>query len=206
MRKLVIGMAMASTMLATSAHAREDAWYVEFDGGVMLVEDFDLDINGQADDLSIDHTEGYDFGGIVGYDFGGARLEAEASYREADIDTVTVGATGFPSGSPAALTPAGAYPAGGSANALSFMINGLADFGPDDGLQAFLGGGVGVARTDVNATINTSAGDGIDDSDTGFAWQLLAGVRAPLTETIDVGLRYRMFTACLLYTSPSPRD
>lgn len=195
MRKLVIGMAMASTMLATSAHAREDAWYVEFDGGVMLVEDFDLDINGQADDLSMDHTEGYDFGGIVGYDFGGARLEAEASYREADIDTVTVGTAGFPGGGATGVAAPGVRAAAGSSNALSFMVNGLADFGPDDGLQGFLGAGVGVARTDVNATINTSFPDGFDDSDTGFAWQVLAGVRAPLTDTVDVGLKYRMFTA-----------
>merc|ERR1712173_202847 len=36
---------------------------------------------------------------------------------------------------------------------------------------------------------------GIDDSDTDFAWQILAGIRAPLTENIDVGLKYRLFTA-----------
>ena len=31
--------------------------------------------------------------------------------------------------------------------------------------------------------------------DSGFAWQVLAGVRAPLTDNIDVGLKYRMFNA-----------
>ncbi len=195
MRKLVIGMAMASTALTVPAHAREDAWYVELNGGVAVVEDIDLDINGVAGDLSVGHDEGFDFGGIVGYDFGGARLEAEVSYREADIEGITAGADGFPGGGPVRLARNGIFPANGDTSNLAFMINGLADFGPDDGLQAFVGGGVGVARTDVGATVNTALPDGFDDSDTGFAYQLLAGVRAPLTETIDVGLKYRMLHA-----------
>ena len=42
--------------------------------------------------------------------------------------------------------PAGTYnSAGGSTSALSFMLNGLLDFGEDDGIQGFIGGGVGVA-------------------------------------------------------------
>src|SRR3546814_7773564 len=35
----------------------------------------------------------------------------------------------------------------------------------------------------------------LDDSDTGFAWQAIAGVRAPLSDNIDVGLKYRFFNA-----------
>ncbi|HBQ54308.1 MAG TPA: flagellar motor protein MotB, partial [Erythrobacter sp.] len=34
-----------------------------------------------------------------------------------------------------------------------------------------------------------------DDSDSGLAYQALAGIRAPLTDSIDVGLRYRFFRA-----------
>ena len=82
---------MASTALATPALARDDQWYVELDGGVMLVEDLDLELEGADNVQSLDLDKGYDFGGIVGYDFGGFRLEAEASYREADIGRVPVG-------------------------------------------------------------------------------------------------------------------
>ncbi|MDC0886971.1 outer membrane beta-barrel protein [Altererythrobacter sp.] len=195
MRKLVIGMAMASTALASPAQARDDAWYVEVDGGVMIVEDIDLNVNGNTDSLTVATTEGYDFGGIVGYDFGPVRIEAEASYREADVENVNVGVAGFPAGAAGRLAPSGAFPASGSVSSLSFMVNGLADFGPDDGVQGFVGGGVGVARTDINATINTNGSDGIDDSDSGFAWQLLAGVRAPLNDNWDVGIKYRLFNA-----------
>ena len=45
MRKFVIGMAMASTALASPALARDDAWYVGVEGGAMLVEDMDLDLS-----------------------------------------------------------------------------------------------------------------------------------------------------------------
>ena len=34
------------------------------------------------------------------------------------------------------------------------MVNGLLDFGPDDGLQGFVGGGAGVARVDNHYSIN----------------------------------------------------
>lgn len=193
MRKLVIGMAMASTALASPALARDDAWYVEVDGGVMAVQDMPFTVNGVKDDLTIEAEKGYDFGGIVGYDFGPFRLEAEASYRDTDVDKVTVGLAGFPAGTQGNLGVAGDAAARGSANALSFMVNGMFDFGDDDGLQAFVGGGVGVARVGIDARITESGTPGLDDSDSGFAWQILGGVRAPLNDRWDVGLKYRMF-------------
>src|SRR3546814_20115645 len=70
------------------------------------------------------------------------------------------------------------------------MVNGLLDFGDDDGLQGFVGGGAGVARVSVEPVF---AGPFLDDSDTGFAWQAIAGVRAPLSDSLDVGLTYSFF-------------
>mgnify|MGYP003634758168 CR=1 FL=1 len=43
MRKLALGMALASTALATPALARDGQWYVGVEGGAMIVEDVDLD-------------------------------------------------------------------------------------------------------------------------------------------------------------------
>jgi outer membrane protein OmpA-like peptidoglycan-associated protein/opacity protein-like surface antigen len=200
MRKLVIGMAMASTALTTPAMAREGQWYIQGDGGVMLVEDQSLDVNGVTDNAAANYDTGYDFGGIVGHDFGAFRLEAEASYRSADLSDVQAGNQGL------ALNPLSTAPGGfstftgtreaaGEVNALSFMLNGLFDFGSDDGLQAFAGGGVGVARVDMDGRVNANGPGVWNDSDTGFAWQLLAGVRAPLSSSWDVGLKYRYFNA-----------
>ncbi|MDA7787691.1 outer membrane beta-barrel protein, partial [Sphingomonadaceae bacterium] len=179
MRKLVIGMAMASTALASPALARDGQWYVEVDGGVMIIEDQDFIVNDDADTIGIDSEDyGFDVGGIVGYDFGAFRIEAEASYREWEIETVAPGALGFAQGTPPFTGAPTA--ANGDPNILSFMANALFDFGDDDGIQAFGGAGIGVARTDYDARISSVTLPGIDDSDTGLAWQLLAGVRAPL--------------------------
>ncbi|GGE01935.1 membrane protein [Tsuneonella deserti] len=193
MRKLVIGMALASTAIASPVLARDGAWYVELDGGPMIVEDIEFDLPNAPNDVIVDTHYGYDFGGIVGYDFGFIRLEAEGSYRAADLDQIQVGSAGVTSRT-GFFARNDTYDAIGDASVLSFMVNALADFGPDDGLQGFVGGGVGVARTKFDGvTVNTAGPGFLDDSDSGFAWQLLAGVRAPLTDNIDVGLKYRFF-------------
>jgi outer membrane protein OmpA-like peptidoglycan-associated protein len=161
----------------------------------MIVEDIDFDVNDGTDTISADMDKGFDFGGLVGYDFGAFRLEAESSYRDADISSLTTGPSGVPDGINVGNSGSGTFTADGSVNALSFMMNALFDFGDDDGLQGFVGGGLGVARVDADATISTSSPGAFNDSDTGLAYQALAGVRAPLSDSWDVGLRYRFFTA-----------
>jgi opacity protein-like surface antigen len=189
-------MALATTALASPAVARDDSWYIEADAGAMIVEDSSFDIGTTTDAATIDHDYGYDMGGIIGYDFGGFRLEAEASYREADpksmSSTVRIPAAAGLSSAAPGVTGSWDYVAG-DVNALSFMVNGLLDFGADDGLQGFIGGGAGVARVNHHYSINASGPGWLDDSDTGFAWQALAGVRAPISDSWDVGLKYRFF-------------
>ncbi|MEP5034203.1 MAG: OmpA family protein [Parasphingorhabdus sp.] len=192
MRKLAIGLALASTALASPALARDGQWYVGVEGGAMLVEDITSDIGAFSNASEVDHDAGYDFDGIVGYDFGGFRLETEVAYKSAAADQLQVGAPGIPTVASGAGTFAGTTDIAGEVNALSFMLNGLLDFGDDDGIQGFVGGGVGVARTEIT---NIFAGPYLDDSDTGFAWQAIAGIRAPLSDNWDVGFKYRFFNA-----------
>ncbi|WP_031318625.1 outer membrane beta-barrel protein, partial [Blastomonas sp. CACIA14H2] len=194
MRKLVVGLALASTALTTPAFARDGQWYVGVEGGAMIVEDIEFDVGALSNATIVDSDTGYDLGAVVGYDFGPFRMEAEVSYREADLTDVQTSVAIARGGGLANLV--GRSAAVGSANALSFMLNGLIDFGPDDGLQGFVGGGVGVARTDMTiAATRPGRIAFIDDSDTGFAWQVLAGVRAPISDSWDVGLKYRFFNS-----------
>ena len=85
MRKLAIGLALASTALATPALARDGQWYAGVEGGAMIVEDQDLDVTVGSlttdNGISMDYQTGYDFDGIVGYDFGMFRAEAEVGAR-----------------------------------------------------------------------------------------------------------------------------
>ncbi len=80
MRKLAIATAFASTMLATPAVARDGAWYAGIEGGLMIVEDTELDYLDPTvsvdEGVIVDHKIGYDVDVIGGYDFGMFRLEA----------------------------------------------------------------------------------------------------------------------------------
>src|SRR3546814_730255 len=172
LRKLVIGLALASTALAAPAAARDGQWYVSAEGGVMIVEDVDFDVDGGTNNASTDQATGFDVGAGVGYDFGAFRLETEASYRDSNTDSFTAGTQGVPI--EPGRTESGQFPASGDLNILSFMLNGLLDFGPDDGLQGFVGGGVGIARVDADLTVFAPGSGIVNDSDTGFAWQALA--------------------------------
>ena len=198
MRKLAIAIALASTAMASPALARNDAWYIGVEGGASIVEDANYDIGTLTGAASADHDTGYDFDGIIGYDFGGFRLESEVGYKSAGINQYTsTTTTPAKSSATSGFTPqaAGRFPlAGGESSVLSFMVNGLLDFGDDDGLQGFVGGGAGVARVKQEIGLNTF-GNFLDDSDTGFAWQAIAGIRAPLSDHIDVGIKYRFFNA-----------
>lgn len=195
MKKLVIAVALGATCLATPAAARDGAVYLELDGGVMKLDDLDFDIGSVNNAVKLENDDfGYDFGGIVGYDFGPFRLEGEVGYRgvaqEGLESRVAIPATGI---SLAGSARPGSFDAGGDAKALSLMVNALGDFGDDDGLQFFAGGGVGYSRVDLDTSIRTGGPGFLDDRDWGFAYQLLAGVRAPLSESMDVGVKYRYF-------------
>lgn len=197
MRKLAVTLALASTALSTPALAKDDAWYVGVEGGAMIVEDIDFDIGATSDAATVDHDYGWDVGGTIGYDFGGFRAEAEVSYRRAGVDGYrsTVTTPAYNAAGAIVSVPAGTYDyAGGRSSALSFMVNGMLDFGEDDGVQGFIGGGVGVARVKAEYALNTR-GDFLDDSDTVFAWQAIAGVRQPISENVDITLKYRFFNA-----------
>nr|WP_310523994.1 OmpA family protein [Polymorphobacter sp.] len=209
MRKFAVALALATTALAGPALARDKAWYVGVEGGPNLMQNqlFDITrpglVNGNPvvveDGLRVRHEIGYDVGGNIGYDFGMFRAEFEVAYKDNNLDQVTVEqnipairlfqTTGVP--------PLGVYTdaADGNARVLSFMGNGLFDFGGQDGdVGGFIGGGAGIARVQHHIYQIAKYGQAFnDDSDTGFAWQVLAGVYKPITDHIDIGLKYRFF-------------
>lgn len=199
MRKFAVALALATTALAGPAFARDGAWYVGVEGGGMIVENIQYDIfpttggvlNNAAE---VNHKVGYDVDAIVGYDLGPTRIEFELGYKKADISTITT----------AGLNATNALPGGvigrftgadGDTSALSFMLNSMFDFGGVDSPWAgAIGAGIGVARVKAsNNALTGAAADFADDSDTGVAYQVVAGVRRAITENVDLGLKYRFF-------------
>ncbi|WP_040702660.1 outer membrane protein, partial [Novosphingobium nitrogenifigens] len=176
MRKLVLGLALATTAMATPAFARSGQWYVEVEGGASILET-ENKATTTGHDGTLEHNTGWTVNGQLGYDFGMFRLEGQVGYLDAgnktlNVDNQTITAVG------------------GRTHGWKSMLNGLVDFGPDNGLQGYVGGGLGVAR--IRQTIPNDDYM-IYQSRTKFAWQLIAGVRAPISKHWDIGARYEFF-------------
>ena len=202
MRKFAVAAALATTALAGPALAHDHAWYVGVEAGATLKENLKFDIRNAAgvvtqDNLRTRYEIGYDAGGLIGYDFGGFRAEAEAFYQDNNLDSINVTSVTPPLrqfNSRFGPVGPGVYSgADGNVRILAFMANGLFDFGGKDrSLGGYIGGGAGVARVKLAKLQFVKYGAAfLDDSDTGFAWQILAGIYKPITKHVDLGLKYR---------------
>ena len=91
----------------------------------------------------------------------------------------------------------------GNVNVWTAMLNGLYDFNRDGRINPFVGAGVGLARVNLVASsfdqanasnpllaLSRASAVSIDDSDTGFAWQLIAGLGLKLSEKLTADISY----------------
>ncbi len=204
MRKFAVALALAGTALASPAFAHDKAWYIGVEAGPNLLQNQSFRVTSATGAISngaltARHNIGYAVGGTIGYDFGPIRAEFEVGYKDNGLDRLNVNgalpALRLGNGT-LGVAAAGPYDnAGGSSRALSFMGNLLADFGgKGNDIGGILGGGVGIARVqNSNYAFVNNAPAFLSDSDTGFAWQVLAGVYKPVTDHVDLGLKYRLF-------------
>lgn len=204
MRKLFLVAALGSVVAASPALARDNSGYIGVDGGVMKVENIDLDF--ERDGTSIDNlftldmSTGFDVDLIGGYDFGMFRAEGELGYKRASVDEIRVSQIYAPTASDLS--------ADGRARVLSGMVNLLLDFGDENGLSGFLGGGAGVARTKLRGDVTGSGLPGstsFSGTDRGFAWQGLAGIRMAVSNNLDLGVKYRLFNTKLDFSDGPDR-
>ena len=152
----------------------------------MIVEDLDLDIGALNNAVTLDHKYGYDVDFVAGYDFGAVRLEGELGYKRAKVDEFQAVAGGGFTG--------GTFNGNGRTEVISSMINALLDFGNDDGVSGYVGGGAGYAQIKFRNISGTGAsGVFLDDKDAEFAYQAIAGIRGAITPNVDLGLKYRFF-------------
>lgn len=187
MCRYFLAAALLAALTGSAFAQRNSAWYVGGDFGAVIVEDIDFGIGGVTEEIDLNHDYGFDGSAFIGYDLGAFRIEAEVAYKAADLEHLT-------------FAPFPEEPAGGSTNVFSFMANGVLDInallnvGNYNGPSFFIGGGPGVAGINFDDLHSVAfPAVNFDGDDTAFAWQLIAGLRQPITDSIDVTLRYRFF-------------
>ena len=182
----------AAIVMAAPAHARDGRAYVGINGGVIFEDQVDVEAEpyqGTFNEARVNTGYGWEGDAVFGYDFGAFRLEAEGAYKKQDHDRLLVNGPNT-----AGLTPGLRANPDSSQKTYSAMINVMFDIGRDDGLQFFVGAGGGVARLDFELGL-PGVGTLVDDKDTTVAYQGLAGLRFPVNENIDLGVKYRYFRA-----------
>ncbi len=170
-------------------------------------------ISGVAD---FDADTGYIFGGAIGYKWdNGLILELESAYRRNQLDIVAIGEefgtkhffTPFTKNSisdtKTFLGPeVGLHGDEGHISAVSLMANAWYEFNlANQQWKPYIGGGVGIAWLDMHGLAN--GGYGTNDSSTsvigfhgtesGFAWQLGAGIGYEFAPGKQVTFDYRYF-------------
>ena len=71
------------------------------------------------------------------------------------------------------------------------MGNVMADFGNNESVNFYVGAGLGMAM--VRHKLEPDEDGDFDIKDSNLAWQIIAGVRAPVFRHFDVGVKYRYF-------------
>jgi opacity protein-like surface antigen len=217
MRKYLLATAAAVTIvtMASPAMARDGSGYIGVEAGVMFPRDSDADVDvvyttvnapavvgtpagptsfSMDDAISLDAKTGYDIGIYGGYDFGMFRLEGEVDWKHANLDDLSADDDLL-----AALSDDlnrtfldDEIDVSEAVGSLAFMLNGLLDFGDQDGISFQAGVGAGWTKVKL-----------IDDKDGAFAWQLILGAQYAISPNIDFGLRYKYFSTGSLDLSDS---
>ena len=145
------------------------------------------------DMFGVDYKRGIDVDAIIGYDFGMFRLEGEIGYKRSkvnkfeidDSDIAALNAAlnrpsgpGDPGAPGLAALSANDFDLDGRIKVWSAMVNGLVDFGNEDGLSFYVGAGAGRAKAKA-----------FGDSDSAWAFQGIVGARYAVSRNVDIGLK-----------------
>lgn len=179
MNKKLFSIVAAASMIATSAIARTDAWYVSAHGGA----DFPTKYKNGSNEGKF--KTGYSAGVAVGHSFDEFRFELEGSYRDSKIKEVksALGTSTNVSGG-LAIT--------------SLMANAYYDLPVMDQVDLYFGAGIGWANVRANIKEKTS-GDTIEGNSSVAAYQFMAGPAWNINDQWTVSLGYRFFG----YTKPT---
>jgi opacity protein-like surface antigen len=151
--------------------------YLELQGGASFWQDANVSVSGVGSgDAKFD--TGWTAGGALGFRmFDMFRLEGHASFRMADIDTVSAGDL---------------ETSDGWAGSAAFLGNAYFDIPIPFPVKPYVGGGAGVAI--FSADVEGDSVD-VDDDDLEFAWNVMGGLLWPVWRHLELDARYRYITS-----------
>ncbi|CAN0604800.1 unnamed protein product, partial [Ectocarpus sp. 12 AP-2014] len=158
MKALLIGLSALALFGFTSAAQAQ--FYLGAQGGASFQDESDAsedDVDGE-----IDYSAGFAVGALGGYRFGlndslSLDVEGEVTYRDNDVDDVTVSGVD--------------HEADGDLTSFAFMANGWLNWHVGSGFSPYIGGGVGVLHVELE-DLDVAGISLDDDSDTVVAGQL----------------------------------
>ena len=188
-RILLASTALTISASALAAQSLTDGLYIQGTIGYSQLQDSDFSgtIGGSSQSVDTDFDDGFGLGIAVGKEIPqwssetiGTRLELELSYRDNDVDGVNFSGNG----------PASEGNVSGDVTQTSLFANVLFDFKQNGPWTPYAGLGIGATYSDVDFAYGP--GVSLDDSDTNFAAQLIAGVAYDITSTtaFTVDARY----------------
>lgn len=180
MKKLFAIVATALTLAAPTLTQAHEGFYAGAQGGLNFLH---------VKDLHSRHVEfdtGYELGLVAGYGWcNGFRGEAEVAYRNNDYKLHARDEEGTK------------HHFKGDIHTWSFMANGYYDFCEWYCVTPYVGGGIGYDK--LHQSIH-AGGHKYKGSNSGFAWQLMAGVNYDLCEDWVVSGEYKFHMSPLKHS------
>ena len=219
MKKTLLLLTFLAVAGMSSNSAQAAKHYVSGFGGISWMNNMDASQVYQNAAPGEDYSTNTDLGsglaltGAIGCDYGSYRLEGEVGYQTNDVkslgsvtnhvvDTWPTNAAGTTTTTRLAMR--------GDVSVLSLMGNGYYDFDLGSKVELYATAGIGVAQvsfhnvTNTNDAIDTGEettnytfpannNPGFNAHETTLAWQVGAGIAAPIADNVKLDLRYRYF-------------
>ena len=191
LRRAALGLGVAACAIAIPASARDHQGYVGIEAGMVIPQDLHFDVSSVKDGITINHKNSWTVDGVAGYDWGLIRTEVELAHSQTKPKSIEVAAIGVPNPAGPGLVSGTFADAHGKLNITTAMANALLDFGGNGNVGIYAGVGAGRAWVKDHYAIAASAPRYLDDSDSAWAWQAIAGVRFPISDSLELGLKYK---------------
>lgn len=189
------GLGVATAALATAfagGAANAQGTYIALGTGWTRIDSADTRIengNGPNSDIAINVDTDDDFNGraAFGWDLGDLRVEGEFGMTAADVNSYTIGVN--------------TRKLDGTVNLVSGMVNAYWDFGNGQSLTPYVGVGAGAVKGEFEffgPYPSTPVGPSVsivDNDQTNFGWQAMAGFSIPLTGNMSGTAQFRYFDA-----------